>query len=221
MKTAKHRTALLALATLAIGMSAHGATLVGSWDFNSGSLARSQGTSGSMSTFLVGVAVLDFQSFALPGTTVNAQPGVLAGDSLSFVSLLDIVEDGSITISGLDFTGLEDVEISFAFAHDYVGVGAQSYTLEYNTGSGWETYSGIAEPGTTFTSRTFDLSSVTDLNGASSVALRIHFVEALNVVDTVSFDNITVTAVPEPGTIGLLAAGGSLLILRRRSRVRG
>jgi hypothetical protein len=221
MKTAKPRTALLALATLVMGMSAHGATLVGSWDFNSGSLARSQGTSGSMSTFLVGVAVLDYQTFSLPGTTVNAQPGVPAGDSLSFISLLDIVEDGTITISGLDFTGLEDVEFSFAIASDYVGVGAQSYTLEYNTGSGWETFSGIAEPGTSFTSRTFDLSSVTALNGASSASLRIHFVEALNLVDAVSFDNITVTAVPEPGTIGLLTAAGSLLALRRRSRVRG
>ncbi len=174
-----------------------------------------------MSTFLVGVAVLDYQTFSLPGTTVNAQPGVPAGDSLSFISLLDIVEDGTITISGLDFTGLEDVEFSFAIASDYVGVGAQSYTLEYNTGSGWETFSGIAEPGTSFTSRTFDLSSVTALNGASSASLRIHFVEALNLVDAVSFDNITVTAVPEPGTIGLLTAAGSLLALRRRSRVRG
>jgi len=218
MQTITQRIGLWIIATLAIGMSAQGATLVGYWDFNSGSLARSQGTSGTMSTFLVSVAVADFQSFSLPGTTVNAQPAVSAGSSLSFVSLLDIVEDGTITISGLNFSGLEGIQFSFAFASDVVGINAETLTVEYNVGDGWQTFSSIAEPTNTFTTRTFDLSSVTALDGAPSAALRIHFVEALDVIDILSFDNITVTAVPEPGALSLLACGGALLALRHRSR---
>ncbi len=195
------------------------AETVGYWDFNDGSLARSQGTSGSMHLTMASVSVDSYVAYPNAGTTLNAQPDVPAGRALEFFDLLSIVENGSITITGLDFTGLSDVAFSFAIRRNTIGALLQSFTIETNTGSGWETFGTFAEPTSTYSVRNIDLSSIEALNGASGIGLRIHFTEMANLVDTLEFDNVTVTALPEPSTYALFALAAAFLafrVLRRR-----
>ncbi len=206
---------LIGLVAFGMGLPVRGVTIVGSWDFNSSSLARSQGTSGTMTTELVGYPAPSYQTFTLAGTTVNAQPLIPAGQSLSFVSLFSIVEAGTVSITGLNFTGLRDIMFSFAIADDSLLTGTNSFAIDYDAGSGWQSFGSFAEPGTTFTSRSFDLSSITALNGATNAGIRIGFAQTLNIIDVLSFDNVTVTAVPEPQTLGLLGAVLVLLAIWR------
>ncbi len=190
-------------------------TELGYWDLN-GTLARSSGTSGTLSAELL-ILGAGFISFGT-GTTVNLQPGFTAGSSLRFFDLVSVAETGRVTISNLDFSGLTTPTISFAIRSNPAFTLSDDFRLQYDSGGGWTTADVLALPTTTYelVSYTFDPGVI---DGLSDVDLRLSFTSVATLLDTVEVDNIRVTAVPEPSVVWLLAAaGGALGALRLRRR---
>ncbi len=143
------------------------------------------------------------------GTTVNAYNGAPAGSSVEFSDFIGIVAIGYLQMSGLDFTGHVNPTISFAFQKTDLVTFFSSFQLEYRDGGSWVTVANLLEQDyTTFQRYSYTFTSGI-LDGRSNVDLRIHFVEALDIAASAKFDNILITAdaIPEPGSMVLLAGG--------------
>jgi hypothetical protein len=201
---------IILIAGMAMAWPVQAAT-IGYWDFNSDNLARSQGTSGTMSVTLFNVSVFSYEAFA-SGTTENALPSVPAGSSLAFFDFAEAFEWGVIEINHLDFTGYQDIQLSFASRQSNLGV-MELFSVQYKTGSEWETFSHFDKPTSSWATESFDLSSIGALNNIANASLRIHFIEFAQLFEVLEFDNIlvTATAIPEPRHViwitGFLALG--------------
>jgi hypothetical protein len=224
-KMGGHMRVRLALAVFGVlasfALPARAAT-VAFWDFNGSSLVRTAGTSGDMSVEVINIGEPDpeppgsgYVGYG-PGTTVNSG-GYPAGESLELGSFINIVGVGYITLDDLNFTDLSQPTLSFAWKKDQFVTFFESFSVEYNTGSGWQTATDLGEPTNGFTTATYTFAPGV-LNNQSDVSIRLHFVEVVDIVSHLNIDNVTVTAVPEPGTATLLALGGLGLLARRRRK---
>lgn len=203
------------LALLVVWAPVRADTEVGYWDLN-GTLARSAGTSGSLSAelLILGAGFIGFGT----GTMVNLQPGFTAGQALEFFDLVSVAETGRVTLTGLDFTGLTTPTISLAIRSNPAFTLTDDFRVQYDTGGGWITASVLSKPSTSYelVSYTFDTAV---LDGLADVDLRLEFSSLATVLDVVQVDNVRVTAVPEPSVEWLLiAAALGLGVLRLRQR---
>ena len=146
------------------------------------------------------------------GTLVNAFDADIAGGALRLRSNNSSGLDNCFTIGPMNFTGLENISISFALKGGGVK-GFQSLQLAYSTNNvNFTNFGGtISMAGlTTYTLESKNLPTVT--NGASTLYISFCFSGASDSgVSTASFiDNIQITAkVPEPTT----AVSGVLAVL--------
>jgi hypothetical protein len=149
------------------------------------------------------------------GTTTNAFDSDTAGNALRLRSNSTVTTDTNcFTIGPMNFTGLEDISISFALK----GGGAKgfqslqlAYSIDNSTFVDFGTAINVGALSTsTYTMESRDLPTIT--NGASTLYISFCFTGASdNGVNTATFiDNIQITAsVPEPAT----AASGVLAVL--------
>lgn len=129
-------------------------------------------------------------------------------------------------------TGLTGIGISFD--QNRSGTGPSGFDLQYRAGSSgaFTTFGSYVVPQVTWTSTTpafpastsfsYDLSSVSSLNGQAEVFFRLTATSApTSTGGTNRIDNVQITGVPEPSTVGLAIAGGlGLAGLAARRRLR-
>lgn len=128
---------------------------------------------------------------------------------------------------GLDLTGLSDLTIAFSMRSagsgttppltfksiEYIVSGGEPQLISSTLYPSWVHGGGYQRV------NTIDLSSLAAIEGQSSVQLRFLFADTANSVDPTSLriDNLVLTAVPEPSSI-LLGAAGLLGLAGRRRR---
>jgi len=160
------------------------------------------------------------QSFG--GTTVNAQPGILAGGSISPQGGTGNENNGGYFQFAFTMTGLTDLNISYATQRTSTGFTTQtwSWSTDGSTFTDFQTVSSIPSGfGSAGGNPTF--SGPAGLDDAATAFLRVTFSGATNSTGNNRLDNITLSAVPEPSTLMLGAAGlvcGAWGMLRRRKR---
>lgn len=184
------------------------------WSFNNQTTHADLGTATlSASWFGLGPGTLVYAT----GTDLNAQPGYDAAWSLGYVDILTVLTDHRIEISGLDFTGLTDAELSFAATSTELFGEGEDAVIHYRIGGGsWVEFTEIALPTTSWRLDTVDFGSLFD--GHANVSIRIDYRARFELGSSLRFDNITVSAVPEPGFGAVLIATFAGIVCRRRPR---
>lgn len=154
----------------------------------------------------------------MEGTEIGAPEGIDAGWSLSFIDLVDLFTFHRITITDLDFTNLSNITLTFA-ERSTRGITIGDHTeIAYKIGPNgdWVVFQTLDPVTSEWTLQTISFGSL--LDNASHVSIRITHHAFFHVGSVVSYDNISILAVPEPGTWALLAAAGvfgTLLIFRK------
>lgn len=181
------------------------------WDFNDADLIPSEG-SGTLHVSYVGIGISTVGY--LSGTTLNAPEGVPAGLAIGFLDAVDLFSLAALELT-LDTSGINGVGVSFALATDHlfqIGEWIRVYT---STGHGYTMREELAPPEL----GEWQVYNV-DLPWLDDESLAKILIVAETTVDVGKYlkvDNLTV--VPEPGTLGLLVAGGLAVagaVLRRR-----
>ena len=211
-----HRIGLGILMCLACVVCAHGDTIA-VWNFND---AVSDPT-GVTDEFRVdwGIGTM-YTSFALAnvgnyaGSVINSQNGDPAGRALSLSGSAN--NGGSLTWM-VGTTGFESIMISFAIQRTGTGFADNQFLFTADFGASWITFTPHFTPGLTFASQMFDLSGIESLNNNPGAGFRIVFGGATSSSGNNRIDNLAVsgTAVPEPSTLTLTAAGFVLSFLVR------
>lgn len=236
-----HEKNPLALAGLALIMafttSSQGA-LLAYWDQNNNSLPNNPTSFGFITTAFPqsadqgsgSLSLADFDTTTVTiggtdevfdyiesfgGTDLNAQPSIVAGGSLSPQGGALNSNNGMSIILQVSTVGFTDVVVSW----DQRGTatGFTSRAFDYSTdGINWtnfDTDSGALT--STWVTEEYDLAAISEIENQSSVYFRIVLDGATATTGNNRFDNLTVTAVPEPAA-ALLGAFGLLGLLRRR-----
>lgn len=196
------------------------ASLLYYWDFN----VDTEHPNPLVPTIGSASASLTFSAIGLgtwtsgTGTAINIVNGYANGDSLAFVDIVDGFSNHELTFENLDFSNLSDVQISFAVRSTEFFEIADTFTYEYRVSAGdsWSTPISWTKPTDTWGITTLFLP---DLAGASAAEIRIRSTAIFSVNSVLEFDNVQITAVPEPSAITLSVAAGLLivtLVLRRR-----
>lgn len=197
-------------ALAAMASSGARADVVSYWHFNgfdpaNGAILAATLGSGSLDCTTFGTGLTSFG-----GTDVNAQDGVVAGES---VGLSGSSHNGSWAELNIQTAGFADLTLSFAARRSSTGFGTDR--VEALIGGSWTVVSTFNPSTVAWATHTVDLSAIDSLeNGVAQ--LRLVFDGASSGSGTVRFDNLTVTgsAVPAPGALALLAGAG--LVGRRR-----
>lgn len=165
---------------------------------------------------------------AFTGTVNNAQPGVPAGLALALQGGID--EDntpGDPPNNGkwleirANLTDYINPILSFAMFRSFNTPGGfNNNQLSWSTdGVNFTNFGDAFDPGITFAARTFDLSSIDQLDGAAMAHFRITFNGATTNGGHNRIDNIllSATAIPEPGlgAVCLFAALAACSMRRR------
>lgn len=237
--------ALAAFSWTAFTPEAANAVVIAGWNFESktywGTAASFAGT--SFGTYVAEVGSGSMYG-AKPSAPTNATWTVPAGNgTVASASAIGWSANNSYWEFEVSTALYKDIAIAF----DQVSssTGPKNWTLQYRIGAGG--YNNFAAYNINYNSTggtvswsstvvrteskySFDLSSITALNGQSSVFLRllISGTQQYNPTATAPFgtagssriDNIMIsgTAVPEPGTAAVLAAGAAVAVARKRKR---
>jgi hypothetical protein len=181
----------------------HGqAALIASWNFN-----QYNGTD----TALVadqGAGRMEFGGFLgdtvnYSGSTLNALEGVAAGQSLA---LRDMANNGrtlTIQVSGLGSSGFV-----LSYAGYRTSTGFTSHDWAYSTdGTSYTPFSIVTfSTPTVYEVKTLDFSGIRSLNNQAEVYFQVTLDGATSTSGNNRFDNLQITAVPEPAHWGLFAA---------------
>ena len=234
----KHPLALAGLASILATTASSQGALLAYWDQNSNSLPNNPSSFGFITTAFPqsadqgsgSLSLADFDTTTVTiggtdevfdyiesfgGTDLNAQPSIVAGGSLSPQGGASNSNNGMSIILRVSTSGFTDVVVSW----DQRGTatGFTSRAFDYSTdGINWtnfDTDSGALT--STWVTEEYDLSAISAIEDQSSVYFRIVLDGATATTGNNRFDNLTVTAVPEP-TVALLGAFGLLGLVRRR-----
>ena len=231
-----HSLITFASATALLLVSSSQAALIAYWDQNSNALpnaggfgflttafpqAADQGSGTlSLANFLTDTTTTSgdtFYSFiqSFGGDALNAQPGVLAGGSLSPQGGTGNGNNGMAII--LEFSTLGFTDISVSWAQRGTSTGFDSRAFDYSLdGSDWTNFgTDLGDLTSTWEVQSYDLSAVSAIENQSTVFFRIVLDGATSSSGNNRFDNITIEGVPEPSAL-LLSAVGCLALLRRR-----
>ncbi|WP_146573111.1 hypothetical protein [Botrimarina hoheduenensis] len=233
---------LLSAAMVLVAASSANAALIAYWDQNSNSLpaggfgfettdfpqAADQGAGAltliDFDTTAASGAYTTIQSFS--GSTVNAQPTIASGGSLSPQGGNDLgggvySNNGMSIVLEVSTVGYEDILVSWAQRGTSTGFASRafSYSTDGVTYSLFDTDLGTL--GSSFVTESYDLSAIAAVEGASSVFFKITLDGATSATGNNRFDNITVegTVIPEPGSALLVLLGttfASTVALRSR-----
>lgn len=196
------------------------------WDFNNtSSILTPTIGNGSASALNAGVQVFAGIGSGT-GTNENLVTPYQAGASLEFYQGLGVLGYQRIQFGNLSFADADQVQISFAVRSNEPFEFGNTFKIRYRALTGLEegpespTWTEIDwtadKPTSDWSKRTFTL---TGLAGASSAQIQISSYADFAFGSVLEFDNVQITAVPEPSTVVLLAlAGGAVfLIIRRRA----
>ncbi|MDP0496849.1 MAG: PEP-CTERM sorting domain-containing protein [Verrucomicrobiota bacterium JB024] len=213
---------LIVLAACGLSVNAHAQNLLAYWNMdastvsskftaNQGDQAGTVTMTAAPSGFLNGMS-------SVTGIALNALPPI--GDpnnALHTTTFISSGEECQVVMSGLNLSNMTDLTLSFAVKSNAFFSWGEHMHIDYDIGEGWVDWveSGSTEAGQ------WEVDSFTlpeAVNGQSSVSLRIRMTDFIAVAQYVDFDNIQITAVPEPGTWALLGGLGiaGLVIIRRR-----
>lgn len=174
----------------------------------------------------VGAAISSFGNAGITtnmfntGSTLNAEPGFVAGVAPNETSWTGNTNFFSITINSTGFQGL-----IVSFWDQKSGTGPTNIALAYSTTGVGGSFTflpsvlAVASPGGVVTQ---DVSAVTALDNNPNDVFRIYGLNAGASAGTLRVDNVAIDAVsvvPEPSTAALIGAGmlGLLAVRRRRS----
>lgn len=156
------------------------------------------------------------------GSLINSISPDAAGQSLALQGGTTAINNNgaSMTIS-VSFTNLANPILSFATQRSNTGF--TSNQVAYSTDNlNFTNFGATYNPGTSFGLQTFDFSAIDSLDNAANIYLRITMSGATNVSGNSRFDNIQLTAVPEPTSMALfgLVAGAGVVGRRIHKRFR-
>jgi hypothetical protein len=152
------------------------------------------------------------------GSTVNAQPSIVAGGSLSPQG--GASEDGEFSNNGMsiimavDTTGYEDIMVSWAQRGTATGFTGRQFAYSTDGVNYTDFGSDTGVLGSSFLVQSYDLSAIAAVENSPTVYFSITLDGATSSTGNNRFDNITVTGtlIPEPGSViltllGLASAG--------------
>lgn len=184
------------------------------WSFNADNKIPDVGTATLTTSYTgVGVGVEVFST----GSALNAISGFPSGDALTYIDYVNVFSDHTMTISNLNFTGQQNVNLSFAWMSDQIFQIGEIAQIDYDIGSGWTGIQVIPLPTAAFAIQSFNFGGALDNQG--SVLIRVQNLSLFEVGTTFVYDNVLITsAIPEPSPVALLL--GSLVILVGAVRLR-
>lgn len=208
------------MVVLAVSLPGRAAELVYYWDFNGDLPAALSPTigSGGAGILYTGVGAVSLSQGT--GTEVNRYESYAAGKSLAFVDLADAFRVNEITFAALDFSLKTDVVMTVAVRSTGFFSALESFTYQYRVSpsDSWSAAVNWAfKPSAEWQVLTLDFSSA--LNLSSNAQIRLVSTALFDAGEVLQFDNVQITAVPEPGALGLLGVG-VLVLTRRRHRRR-
>ncbi|MCC5841095.1 MAG: PEP-CTERM sorting domain-containing protein [Opitutales bacterium] len=158
------------------------------------------------------------QSFG--GNTANALPGFPGGGSLSPQGGADLSNNGMHIDFAISTVGFTDLAISWAQRGTAGGFASRQFSYSADGGSSFTEFALSTGALGDWTIQSYDLSLVETVNNNPNVVLRITLDGAIGATGNNRFDNIHITAIPEPSTYAAFAglAVLGLVLVRRRLR---
>lgn len=202
---------------MALSVTPARAVLLDYWSFNSESLNPTLGVA-TLTASHSGAGIM--QTKWVTGTVTNTQLDQPAGKAVEF-SDTAFFPSHRLTLSGLDFSDVTNVTLSFAVKSSAIfDVHEKAYVTYSTDGSHWSDPIEFALPASNWEYREISFGSL--LDNVPNAWIRIEHEAIFEIGETLAFDNLTVVAVPEPGSMALL--GGAIVALagwRRFSRKPG
>jgi len=199
------------------------AALQAYWDMDSSTLngkltvnSGAQAGNISSSFFEIGVGFINRIDADIDGTDEN-----IIGDipdtnrSVGFYRVGSAYEDGAFRMEGFDFTGLSNVELSFAYRSENTFTWKSDLEVDYRIGNG--DWIEIADPGTSSTGWNTTIVTFDDLlDNQTNVDFQIRTISWGSVIGYLDIDNVQVNAIPEPAAYALFLALAALIVTRLR-----
>jgi hypothetical protein len=218
---------LIALAACSLSVNAHAQNLLAYWNMDKTDVQEKLDTKEGVQAGNIVMTAEPVSSFFgrlsnnANGTEINivGEPGD-PNQSLKIASVFNVGEEGWLIMSGIDMEHLTDLTLSFAVNSDATIYWNVVMHIDYRVTNDPDDWVDWDETRTTqdgvWHGESFALPDAVE--GYTDVDLRIRITDYLTFGQSVSFDNIQITAVPEPGTWALLGGLGltGLVIVRRR-----
>lgn len=204
---------LLAVVTVFTTIQTASCELVAYWAFDDHSdFTRTSGSQGTLEVSPEGW--FTNVSFPAGGTPINRiNEGQTSYEYMRINDPVSLFTVGKIEMSGFDFTGMSNVELSFAaYISDFVSLELKREAVCF--------VNDIEVSRQSFDVSTSDWALVTialddSIDDESNVRIELQFDDLLNISYSLHVDNIQIT-VPDPASAAMLILVGGIAVLRKR-----